>query len=116
MMKLGVLLFGVGLTLVLIAGCNDEPDTISCSITGTQHVGCSDGAASCNVTVCLSFEGTKSDCAGGGGTVVSSCSSDALLICEQSEGTVYYYDQAMVDVLTAENPDDPCAAGIVVNT
>jgi hypothetical protein len=96
MKKLFALVMGVSM-LGLVAGCSDDSsDTVSCNIP--------------TLSMCLSGSGTEKNCTDSTGTVVDTCPANPLLTCQEAGGTVYYYDQAMVDAFKLVNATDPCGA------
>jgi hypothetical protein len=88
-------------------GTTTATGTINCAyaMNGTQ-------------AFCINTTGTVNDCtssstAGYTGSVVTSCTTTALLTCDLTQGsrvgTAYIYDQTLVATLKAASPNDPCA-------
>jgi hypothetical protein len=73
----------------------EETVTISCvmPVSGYEDI-CGTGEMS-----------GSGECTNAGGTVVDACPSGALLTCNVDGGTIYFYDQELIDAATASGVD-----------
>lgn len=84
-------------------GATVVPGVISCLVVqGTAN------------SMCIDAPGTTADCNDAGGTLVNRCPEAALLVCDAADfgetGSIYIYDQMLVDSLKVVNPESPCSA------